>query len=158
MEEIMRESGGESAVLTTSFELLASHEAGTVTGSLDGTGSYEWQAECTDDSSQVLQSGAGLLSITTSADVNATLDAIAGEFSAPISVTGRFELERMTRPFTDGRCLDMNAESEWSLPFAGAGTIHGVISPTGEAAINTEWGIEELVVTGSWIGQGQLGP
>jgi hypothetical protein len=146
---------------STNMALTADEDAATISGALEGAGTYVLDVPCTDlmAASVVYERGAASYRLTYSAPVNAAFDTASGQFSAPLNPAGTIAFVQMTKPFRDSHCTEMNSDLNVSFPFTGAGTIRGVIRADGTAQIRTAWTfLEQGRVTGNWSGHGQVSP
>jgi hypothetical protein len=145
----------------TNMALTADKDAAAITGELDGTGTYVIDVKCNDlfNASVIYETGTASYKLTYSAPVSGVFDPVSGQFSAPFNPAGSVAFVRMTRPFTDSHCTEMNTDLNATLPFTGAGTIRGLISQDGHAELSTDWTLlEQGSVHGTWSGQGQVTP
>jgi hypothetical protein len=135
------------------IDLVADREAGTIVGSIRGGGTYNVELEC--DSER----GVAAYSLDYVADVNTPLAPGTGEFSAAYAPSGIVSFVQMVQPFGSADCVEMNSDLNITFPFAGSGTLQGVLYFDGAAEVITDWAfLEEGAMSGTWSGQGQEAP
>jgi hypothetical protein len=160
---------GDVASKTTSASIVltADYRTGTIAGSLEGTINYDAGRLCVNPSnpSETWDYMPVAYVATFAADVSGSLDVSSGVFSISIAPAGEIVDRTVTQPFTDSRCTQYNSDPPPEIgpfgnlgPFTGTGTIAGNVSPTGEARVTTDWQAANAQVTGSWSGQGEVGP
>ena len=141
----------DAGYFDTTLVLTADYETGTVIGSLEGVSSNrDAHNPCLNEKNEETDSATTNWNFTYSAQVDGTLDVGSGAFSATISPSVNEDFDHMIQPYTVA-CQGMNDFS--SALASGSGTISGVISPTGQASVTTDWQYEGSHVTGSWSGQ-----
>jgi hypothetical protein len=135
------------------MDLVGDREARTITGRIEGAGTYLVELECE------AERGAASYSLTYAATVSGTLSPDTGEFAAPYSPIGVVDFIEMVRPFGSEECVDMNTDGDVTLPFVGTGTLDGVIYPDGGAEVITEWSFLGFgTMSGVWVGGGSPAP
>lgn len=135
---------GPVAAFASTADLAINFGAGTTTGTLSGSGSWDGTYNCfnTSDPSEIYQIVGGRYTGSYQATVTGTANAASRTYQGTIDATGVTRI-RFTEDFTHPECVHLNGTTNVDN-WTGAGTINGTWDGNTFATLTTEWRVRDI--------------